>query len=178
MLEVIFWLKCDSGIKLNHCSPSFFHSSFFSPTFGTNSHTLFNPIFPPGLQNSCSPPSLIFPHPKPQYFFPPLIHPKPSSFKFPAFLPVRPCSVHLVYPVFPVPSRSLLQISSCVYSPLFSASLSHPSCLLLPLLYVLCVSSHISRDGVYKNSFFLSCGVAAMLEIFFGTSSSETAPWK
>ena len=59
-----------------------------------------------------------------------------------------------VYPVFPVPSLSLPQISSCLCSPLFCASLSHPSCPMLPLLYVLCVSSHTSLDNVYKKLFF------------------------
>ena len=47
----------------NHCSPSLFHSSFFQPLEQTSTHP--NPTPPPGLQNSCSPPSLIFPHPKP-----------------------------------------------------------------------------------------------------------------
>ena len=43
--------------------------------------------------------------------YPLLIHSKPTSFKFPAFLPERPCGVHLVYPVFPAPFLSLTQIS-------------------------------------------------------------------
>ena len=128
----------------NHCSPSLFHSSFSPPL--EQIPTLSSiPPFHPGFQNSCSPPSLICPHPKPM-----LIHPKPTSFIFPAFLPESPCSVHLVYPIYPTSSRSLPQIS-CVYSPLFSASISHPSCLLLPLLYVLCVCSYTILDIVYKN---------------------------
>ena len=32
---------------------------------------------------------------------PPLIHPKPTSFKFPVFLPESPCDVQLVYPEYP-----------------------------------------------------------------------------
>ena len=84
-----------------------------------------NPLFPPGIQNSCSLPSLVHPSPKQQSFLPPLIHPKPIFFKFPANLPESPCSVHLVFPVlYPSPSLSLQQISSCLCSPLFSASLS------------------------------------------------------
>ena len=105
----------------NHCSPSLVQSSFF-PAFGTNSHTLFNLTLPTGLQNSCSPPPII-PHPKPRSFLSPLIHPKPTSFKFPAFLPESPCNVHLVYPVYPTPSFSLPQISSCLCSTLFSFAL-------------------------------------------------------
>ena len=69
------------------------------------------PFFPPGLQSSCSPPPLIIPHPNPRSFLPPLIHPKPTSFKFPAFLPESPCNVHLVFPMFPTPSLSVPQIS-------------------------------------------------------------------
>ena len=69
-----------------------FHSSFFlsleqTPTLSSI------PLFPPSLQTSCSPPPLIFPHSKPRSFLPPLIHPKPTSFKFPAFLPESPCCV-------------------------------------------------------------------------------------
>ena len=64
------------------------------------------------LQNSCSPPSLIFPHPQPRSFLPPLIHPKPTSFKSPAFLPESPCSVHLIHPhvthPIPLPSTDIL----------------------------------------------------------------------
>ena len=63
------------------------------------------------FKSSCSPPPLITPHPNPRSFLPPLIHPKPTSFKFPAFLPESPCNVHLVFPMFPVPSLSLPQIS-------------------------------------------------------------------
>ena len=37
--------------------------------------------------------------------------PKPTSFKFPAFLPESPCNVHLLFPMFPVSSLSLPQIS-------------------------------------------------------------------
>ena len=79
----------------NHCSPSFFHSSFFllleqTPTLSSI------PLFPSGLQNSCSPPSLIFPNPKPWPFLSPLIHPKPISFKFPTFFAESPRSVHIV----------------------------------------------------------------------------------
>jgi len=48
------------------------------------------------------------------------------------------------------PCLSLPQIS-CFCFPLFLPSLSHPSCLLLPL-FVLCVSSHTSLDSVYKNN--------------------------
>ena len=51
------------------------------------------PLFPPGLQNSCSPPSLIFPHLKPWSFLPMFIHSVPTSFKFPDFLPESPCHV-------------------------------------------------------------------------------------
>ena len=86
----------------------------FSPAFGTNSETPTHcsiPFFPPGLQNSCSPPPLIFPHPKPRSFLPLLIHPKPTSFKFSAFLLESPCNVHLVHPMFPAPSLCLPQIS-------------------------------------------------------------------
>ena len=69
------------------------------------------PFFPPGLQNSCSPPPLVIPHSHPRSFLPPLIHPKPTSFKFPAFLPESPYSAHLVYPMYPAPSLFLPQIS-------------------------------------------------------------------
>ena len=65
----------------NHCSPSLFHSSFFPPLEQTPTLSSI-PLFPPGLQNSCSPPHLIIPHPKRRSFLPPLIHPKPTSFKF------------------------------------------------------------------------------------------------
>ena len=82
------------------------------------------------------------------FFYPPLIHPKPTSFKFPAFLPESPCSVHLVYPVYSAPS--LPQVSSSLCSTLFCPSLSCPSCLLLPL-YVLCVSSYKSLNSVYQK---------------------------
>ena len=56
-----------------------FHSSFFlhmeqTPTLSSI------PLFRPDPQNSCSSPSLIFPHPKPWSFIPPLIHPKPTTF--------------------------------------------------------------------------------------------------
>ena len=108
-------------------------------------------LFPPGLQNSCSPPSLIFPHPKPRSFLPPLIHSKPTSFKFLAFFPESPCRVHLVYPLHPTPSLHLPQISSCLCSPLFCPSLSHPSCLLLPL-FMFGVSSHTSLDITCKKT--------------------------
>ena len=56
------------------------------------------PLLRPGLQNSCSPPPLIIPHPNTRSFLPPLIHPKLISFKFPVFLPESPCKYHLVYP--------------------------------------------------------------------------------
>ena len=93
----------------NHCSPSFFHFSYLPPLEQTPTLSSI-PLFPPGLQNSCSSPSLIFPHRKPRSFLPPLIHPKPTSFKLPAFLPESPCGVHLVYPVYPItlPSTDLL----------------------------------------------------------------------
>ena len=115
--------------------------------------------FPPGLQNSCSPPSLSFPHPKPRSFLPPLIHPKPTSFKFPAFLPESPCRVRTwkslccpsclpCTPPHPSPFHRSPHVS---VPPCFFPSLSHPSRLLLPLLYVMCVSSHPSLDSVYKK---------------------------
>uniref|UniRef100_A0A8C4PX44 RNA-directed DNA polymerase from mobile element jockey n=1 Tax=Eptatretus burgeri TaxID=7764 RepID=A0A8C4PX44_EPTBU len=68
--------KTPSGITTkfkNHCSPSLFHSSFF-PLLEQTPTLCSIPLFPPGLQNSCSPPSLIIPHPKPRSFLPPLIH--------------------------------------------------------------------------------------------------------
>jgi len=104
----------------NHCSPLFCHSSF-SPAFGTNSHTLFNPTFPSRSSK--------------QMFT--IISHLPSSITMIFSTPINPhpsyslLSFHLVFPMFPTPSHSLPQISSCVYSPLFSASLSHPSCLLV-----------------------------------------------
>ena len=120
----------------NRCSPSLFHSSFFH-TFGTTPSLSSIPFFPPGLQHSCSPPPLIIPLPNPRSFLPPLIHPKPTSFKFPAFLPESPCNVHLVYPhvrhPIPLPSTDLLMS-------LFLTLLSFQcrSCLMPPLLCVVC----------------------------------------
>ena len=104
--------------QIHHAPPRFyfnlsFDSSFFLPLEETPTHSSI-PCFPPGLQNSCSPPSLISPQPKPWSFLPPVIHPKPTSFKFPAFHPESPYNVHLVYPVFPAPSLSLPQIS-CLF---------------------------------------------------------------
>ena len=103
----------------------------------------------PVLQNTCSPPSLIFSHPKRWCFIPLLIHPKPTSFTFPAFLTESPCNVHRVYPVYPHPSPSRrspnVSVPHCFVFPC-------PSCLLLPLLYILCVSSYTSLDIVYKNN--------------------------
>ena len=134
----------------NHCSPSLFHSSFSPPLEQTP--TLFSvPIPLPGLQNSCSPPSLIFPHPKQRSFLPLLIQPKPTSFKFPAFLPENPCGVHLVYPMFPIPSLSFPQISECRCAPLFCPSHSRPSCLMPPLMCVVCWLSHEPRQGRQKT---------------------------
>ena len=84
---------------------------FSPPLEQTTTHSSI-PLFPPGLQNGCSPQSLILPHPKQLTFLPPLIHPKCTSFKVPAFLSESPCSVHLVYPVYPnpipLPSTDLL----------------------------------------------------------------------
>uniref|UniRef100_A0A8C4Q7D4 Uncharacterized protein n=1 Tax=Eptatretus burgeri TaxID=7764 RepID=A0A8C4Q7D4_EPTBU len=77
----------------------------FSPPSEQTSTLSSIPLFPQGLQSSCSL-SLIFPHTKQRPFLPPLIHPKPSFFKFPASLPESPCIVHLVYPVYPAPSLS------------------------------------------------------------------------
>ena len=90
----------------NHCSPSLFHSSFFPPLEQTPSLCSI-PFFPPGIQNSCSPPPLIVPQPNSRSFLSLLIHPKPTSFKFPAFLPESLCNFHLVFPMFPAPSLSL-----------------------------------------------------------------------
>ena len=104
------------------------------------------PLFPRALQNSCSPPPLIFPNPKPRSFLPPLLHPKPTPFIFTAFLPESPCSVHLLYRVYiALPSTDLLM---CLFPTVLCFPLP-PSCLLFPLLYVLCVSSHTSLGIVY-----------------------------
>jgi len=84
-----------------------FHSSFFLP-LEENSLTLFNPILPSKSSNQLF---TTTSSPNPRSFLPTLIHPKPTSLKFPAFLPESPCSVHLVYPMFPTPSLSLPQIS-------------------------------------------------------------------
>jgi len=130
----------------NHCSPSFFHSSFF-PTFGINSLTLINPILP--SKTDVYHQLLSSPHPNPQSFLPPLIHPKPTSFKFPAFIPESRWNIRLAYHMFTTPSLSLPQISKCLCSLLICPSHSHPTCLILPLLCV--VSSHTSLGKVYKK---------------------------
>ena len=114
----------------NHCSPSLSHSSFSPPLEYTPSlcSILF---FPPGLKNICSPPPLIVPHPNPQSFLPPLIHPKPTSFKFPAFLPESPCNVHvhLGYYMFPapipLPATDLMSLFPTVWSFPLPPLLSH-----------------------------------------------------
>ena len=96
---------------INHESLLTFTLSFlFFPDFGINSLTLFNLILPsrPSKQlftTTYRPPS------KSSIFSTPDNPPKPTSFKLPAFLPESPCSVHLVYPMFPTSSLSLPQIS-------------------------------------------------------------------
>ena len=74
---------------------------------------------------------------KSSIFSPPDNPPKPTSFKFPAFLPESPCNVHLLFPMFPIPSLSLPQISSCLF---FPTDLSFPLTPLsrAPLLCVVC----------------------------------------
>ena len=58
-------------------------SFLFFPAFGINSHTLFNPILPsrPSKQLFTTTSYRPSPHPNPRSFLPPLIHPKPTSFK-------------------------------------------------------------------------------------------------
>ena len=84
----------------NHFSPSLFHSSFL-PTFGTNSLTLFNPILPSRPSKQLFTTISYHPPSNSSIFSTPDNPPKPTSYKFPAFLPESPCSVHLVFPVFP-----------------------------------------------------------------------------
>ena len=50
-----------------------------------------------------------------------------------AYFDLCPCNVHLLFPMFSVPSLSLPQISSCLCSALFCPSHSLPSCLMPPL---------------------------------------------
>ena len=93
----------------DHCSPSLFHSFF--PAFGINSLALFNPILPSRPSKQLFTTTSNHPPSKSSIFSTPDNPPKPTSFKFPAFLPESPCNVHLLFPMFPIPSLSLPQIS-------------------------------------------------------------------
>ena len=97
----------------NHESLLTFTLSFlFSPAFGINSHTVFNPILPSRPSKQLFTTTSYHPPSKSSIFSTPDNYPsKPTSFKFPAFLPESPCNVHLVFPMFPTPSHSLPQIS-------------------------------------------------------------------
>ena len=142
----------------NQCSPSLFHSSF-SPPLKLTPSLCSIPFFPPGLQNSCLPPPLIFPHPKPRYFLPPLIHLTPTSFKFPAFLPESSLSCKDLN----VPIVSILFLPCTPPHPFpfhRSPNVSVPHCFVLPspspLLScpprcALCVSSHTGLGNVYQK---------------------------
>ena len=103
-----FWQNYQNHESLLTFTLSFL---FFSHLWNKTPTLSSIPFFPPGLQNSSSPPPLIFTHPKPRSFLSSLIHPKPISFKFPAFLPESTCNAHLVYPMYSTPSLSLPQIS-------------------------------------------------------------------
>ena len=73
--------------------------------------TLFNPILPSRPSKQLFTTTSYHPPSKSSIFSTPDNPPKPTSFKFPAFLPESPCNVHLLFPMFPVPSLSLPQIS-------------------------------------------------------------------
>ena len=100
----------DFKVEDDRVDSSFFSFLFF-PAFGINSLTLFFPILPsrPSKQLFAT---TSYHHPsKSSIFSTPDNPPKPTSFKFPAFLPESPCNVHLVFLMFPTPSLSLPQIS-------------------------------------------------------------------
>ena len=104
----------------------------------------------PGLQNSCSPPPLIIPHPNPRSFLPPLIHPSPPpSNSLLSFLKVpvmsilySPCSPPHPSPFHRSPNFS---VPHCFVLPTPAPLVSCPHCC------ALCVSSHTSLDKVYKK---------------------------
>ena len=75
------------------------------PTSGTNSHTLFNPTLPSRSSKQLFTTTSYLHHPNSRSFLPPLIHRKPTSFKFPAFLPQSPEVSLLFTPcTLPLPS--------------------------------------------------------------------------
>ena len=70
------------------------------------------------------------------------------------FLSVSPCNVHLISPMYPTPSLPLPQISCCLCTPLFCASLSLPSCL-LPC-YMFCVFA-LTRASTWYINKLINC---------------------
>ena len=147
------------------------HIHSFSPLFlayGINSHTLFNPTLPlRSLKQLFTNTSYLHPS-KTTIISIPLIHPKPTSFKFPAFLPER----FLSCKDLKVPEVSTLFTScSSLHSSPFhrSPDVSVPHCFVLPSLTplgscppccVLYFRSHMSLDNVYKKenkTFHISC---------------------
>ena len=134
----------------NHCSPSFFHSSFF-PAFGINSLTLINPILPsrPSKQmfttSSYRPPIQIL-----NLFYPRLSTPNPPpSNSLLSFLKVpvmsilfTPCSPPHPSPFHRSPNVS---VPHCFVLPSSAPLVSCPPCC------ALCVCSHSSLNIVYKK---------------------------
>ena len=79
--------SCETAKIQNHCSPPLIYSSLFLPVEPPSILSSIS-FFSPGLQNSCSPPSQVIPHPKPLSFrplLPPLTTPQPILIQFRVF---------------------------------------------------------------------------------------------